>query len=210
MADATFPLLSSARVREAVPPLVRAFDDSPIMRYLMPQPRVRRIGTTGFFRAILRDAIPFSTAWVAEIDGKIVGAAVWLPANAYPPSSRRKARQFGAMLTRAPISPFGMARSVRYLNVVEAVHPHEPHWYLALLGIDPGHQGHGLGTQLLAPALRRSDEEGLPCYLETDKERNLAFYARHRFDLRDTLHPAGASAPPTWTMWRTPKELGQA
>ena len=195
-------------VRETIPPLVRAFDDSPIMRYLMPSPRIRRIGTTGFFRGILRDALPFKTVWAAKVDGVIVGAAVWLPAHAYPPSAARKARQLGSLLPSAPLAPFGMARSLRYLNEVEAVHPHEPHWYLALLGVDPSHQARGLGTLLLEPALRRSDEEGLPCYVETDKERNLAFYARHRFDRRDTLHPAGASAPPTWTMWRTSSEPG--
>ena len=28
-------------------------------------------------------------------------------------------------------------RLMRYLALVEGKHPHEPHWYLAILGVDP-------------------------------------------------------------------------
>ena len=44
-----------------------------------------------------------------------------------------------------------------------------------LLGTDPLVQGKGVGGQLLQPALDRADADGVPCYLETQKERNLSF-----------------------------------
>ena len=75
-----------------------------------------------------------------------------------------------------------------------------------MLGVEPSAQGKGLGGRLLEPVLQQADSEGLPAYLETDKERNLAFYARFRFGLVDTLWPDGPDAPPEWTMWRDPKE----
>ena len=63
------------------------------------------------------------------------------------------------------------------------VHPHEPHWYLAVLGTDPSFQRTGAGTALLEPVLARVDAEGLPAYLETQKEANLAWYGRFGFDV---------------------------
>ena len=40
-----------------------------------------------------------------------------------------------------------------------------------------------LGSTLLEHGLRRADETGRPCYLETFAERNVPFYLRHGFEL---------------------------
>jgi GNAT superfamily N-acetyltransferase len=92
---------------------------------------------------------------------------------------------------------------MRYLTASDKVHPKDLHWYLSVLGVDPRRQGEGLGGRLLDHVLDRLDHEGIPAYLETDKERNLAWYARRRFELRETLHPV-RGGPPVWTMWRDP------
>ena len=58
------------------------------------------------------------------------------------------------------------------------------------------------GTALIRPGLELCDREGLPAYLETGKERNLAFYGRHGFRVTDEVRlPKG---PPVWFMWRDP------
>ncbi|MFZ0555634.1 MAG: GNAT family N-acetyltransferase [Nitrososphaeraceae archaeon] len=36
-------------------------------------------------------------------------------------------------------------------------HPKEPHWYFPLLGVDPLHQGNGLGSALLQHTLAVCD-----------------------------------------------------
>ncbi|MGZ4675445.1 MAG: GNAT family N-acetyltransferase [Acidimicrobiia bacterium] len=193
--------LQLAQIRVTAEVLTRAFEDSPIMEYLLPKPRPRVIGMRAFFIGGLVDAIKHAEAWVATVDGAVVGGAVWQPPGAYPPGAGRQFRQMLHLLAVAPVAPFALVRSLRYLRVVEAVHPKAEHWYLATLGVDPSHQGKGYGTRLLEPVLARVDEMGLPTYLETDKERNLAYYARFRFAETDQLFPA-ASGPPTWTMWR--------
>lgn len=203
MSEITFARLDRARIPEAAEPLVRAFDDSPIMQYLMPHPSIRRLGMRRFFRAVLEDALPFGEVWGARVDGAIAGVAVWLPPRRYPPSIRRQLRRLVAIARFAPVAPASLVRSLRFLRAVERVHPEAEHWYLATLGVDPPHQGHGLGSGLLAEVLGRADETGLPAYLETDKDRNLAYYARFRFTITDTLHPT-RKGPPTWTMWREP------
>jgi GNAT superfamily N-acetyltransferase len=183
--------------------LVRAFDDSPIMRYLLPGERLRAHGLRTFFRAAFDDALPFGEVWAATIDGAVVGTAVWLPPGRYPATGMRAVRQLAALSTLAPRAPRRLPRSLRYLREVERVHPKEPHWYLGFLGVDPPLQGQGIGTRLLEAVLPRVDESGEAAYLETDRDRNIPYYARQRFELVDTVHPA-ADGPPTWTMWRAP------
>jgi ribosomal protein S18 acetylase RimI-like enzyme len=82
----------------------------------------------------------------------------------------------------------------------------EPHWYLMILGVDPAHQGAGIGSALIAPTLAEADAAGLPCYLETAKERNLAFYRRHGFDVRHEAHIPGGG-PKVWMMAREAKKV---
>lgn len=197
-----------AQIRTTAEVLARAFDDSPIMQYLLPRDRARIIGMRAFFIAGLVDAHKHGEVWVATEDDVVVGGAVWLPPGAYPPSSGRQARQMIHLLAVAPVAPLALRRSLRYLRVVEAEHPKAAHWYLATLGVDPTRQGQGYGNQLLDAVLARTDEVGLPTYLETDKERNLAYYVRHRFVEVDRLEPV-PGAPPTWTMWRDPQPRSQ-
>ena len=75
--------------------------------------------------------------------------------------------------------------------------------YLSIIGTDPAAQGRGVGSALLEPVLRQCDEDGIPAYLESSKERNVAYYARHGFRVRDELTlPRG---PRMWLMWREPR-----
>jgi GNAT superfamily N-acetyltransferase len=79
----------------------------------------------------------------------------------------------------------------------------QAHWHLLVLGVDPAQQGQGIGHQLLQPVLQEADACGVPCYLETSLERNLAFYTRYRFEL--LAHgqvPKGG--PYCWAMRRPP------
>ena len=59
------------------------------------------------------------------------------------------------------------------------------HWHLQLLGVDPGCHGSGHASALLRPMLARIDEEHLPCYLDTQNERNVALYRHFGFEVAD-------------------------
>lgn len=59
----------------------------------------------------------------------------------------------------------------------------DPHWYLQFLAIDPQHQGKGYASSLLKAMINRSNNEGLPIYLETQNERNVSIYQHFGFKM---------------------------
>jgi len=89
------------------------------------------------------------------------------------------------------------------LGGVERLHPHETHFYLSVLGVDPACQRRGIGSRLLAPGLELCDREGVGAYLETARERNVVFYQRHGF--RTTHEVVLPRGPRLWLMWREPR-----
>jgi len=58
-----------------------------------------------------------------------------------------------------------------------------PHWYLLSVGTRPERQGQGLGKSLLEQGTAQADAAGLPCYLETATEENVAFYSKRGFEV---------------------------
>ena len=163
--------------------LGRAFFDDPLFGYFVPNLVHQTKGLLGFMSGAVKDASPFGEVWVAHTAGKVAGAAVWLPPGAYPRSTKRE-----IMTNVRAVPAFARAggrvgQSLKLLAAVDKAHKDvgAPHYYLAVLGSDPAFQRTGAGTAVLAPVLERCDAEGLPAYLETQKEENIAYYARHRF-----------------------------
>ena len=60
-----------------------------------------------------------------------------------------------------------------------------------------------LATALLAPVLARCDEDGDFAYLETQKEANVAWYARAGFTVVDEIRLE--ATPPVWCLRRGPQ-----
>lgn len=182
--------------------LARAFDDSPITRWILPSRRVRPFALRSFFGSGARDAHRNGRVWVASDGGRILGASVWLPPGTYPLATARELRTSWPILRLLPLAPAALRRALQYQAAAARAHPRIEHWYLVAIGVDPDRQGAGLGTRLLAPGLAAADEDGLPAYLETEKERNLPFYGRHRFAVEQHLVEPVPSAPQIWTMLR--------
>ena len=71
-----------------------------------------------------------------------------------------------------------------------------------MLGTEPSAQGRGIGSALMAPMIERCEAEGLPAYLESSKESNLAFYHRQGFEVTREFPVHGGRGPSMWFMWR--------
>lgn len=191
---------TSRDVGELVGVLTRAFDDDPVARFMFRGERRRRRGLPKFFSIQLRHMyLEAGEVWTTA---DTVGAALWGPPGKPRPGLRD-------LWYLSPLVPhlIGLGRALgdagRLLAEVDRRRPRQAHWYLATIGTDPQRQGQGVGSALLAPVLRRCDEDGVPAYLESSKERNLAFYGRHRFEVvGDYQVPDG---PKLWFMWREPR-----
>jgi GNAT superfamily N-acetyltransferase len=96
----------------------------------------------------------------------------------------------------------GIARGFRVGVALERLRAEEPHAYVAILGTAPEAQGRGLGSGLLAGVAARCDAQGVPLRLETASEGNLAFYARHGFEIADEGVVAGGG-PRLWALRRS-------
>ncbi len=180
--------------------LTRAFDDDPVARFMFRGERRRRRGLPRFFTIQLRHMyLGDDEVWTTD---DVAGAALWGPPGKAKPGLRD-------LWHLSPLVPdlLGLGRALpdagRLLAEVDRRRPEQPHWYLATLGTEPARQGQGVGSAILQPVLRRCDEEGVPAYLESSKERNLAFYGRHRFEVTGEYQvPDG---PKIWFMWRDPR-----
>jgi hypothetical protein len=178
--------------------LARAFYDDPVMEFLIPEEasRQRRVGV--FFEVALTiQHLPQGSVYT---DTDRAGGAMWDPPGHWK-------MRFGQILRGSPkmITAFGrkVPRALRVLSTIEREHPRAPHWYLAVLGTDPVHQGKGVGSSLLAPVLDRCDQDGTGAYLESSKHSNIAFYRRHGFEVTGEIVLPGG--PTVWPMWRDPR-----
>jgi GNAT superfamily N-acetyltransferase len=179
--------------------LVRTFFDDPVIMHIFRNVGRRPEGLRRYFSTQMRaDYLPFGGCYTT--DG-YEGAAIWAPAG------KPLLTGIKAITTMLPVFPFVAAHLVttlRMLKLIESLHPHEPHWYLATLGTAPEVQGQGVGTALMRPVLDHCDANGLPAYLESSKERNVPFYSRHGFKVVKEV-PLPGGGPTIWTMWRDPQ-----
>lgn len=205
MAELTISHLQPSQVRQAAEALARAFDDDPLVKFLLPHPVHRPRVLTATFSAQIRDGVSAGEVWAAFDGPAPVATAVWVPPEAWPVSLSRQLRVLAAALAPGPRAVPAALRAapgfVRTMAKAERLHPERPQWYLSLLGTDPRYQGQGAASRALAPVLERCDAQGLHAYLETGTSRNLAWYSRHGFVMIEELRPL-RNGPPMWTMER--------
>lgn len=194
--------LSIADIDDIVATAARAFTIDPMFGYLARDRLHAHRLLPGLLSGVSHDLAHHGMGWVAEDADGVTGVAGWCPPGTLPRGLRRD----GAIALRGLRAGVRLAHPVRGLRLlahVEKSHPHDEHWYLALLTVDPQRQGRGLGSALIQPGLDRADDDGLPAYLETQKESNISWYARFGFELTRTIELR--ATPPVWCLTRQPR-----
>ena len=199
----TIVSLEGARVAMAAAVATRAFANDPMFTYIFPNAARRLAPLRRFMGAALRYGVLFGEVATTTDNA---GTALWLAPNQ---TNVTPAHMLRSGMAALPIT-VGVGAFRRFLTVVsygERVHAQivrEPHWYLLNLAVDPPRWRQGIGSALLAPVLARADQNGQPCYLETNNPSNLPFYARHRFEVAHAGQvPNGG--PAFWGLLRRPQ-----
>ncbi|MBS9536042.1 GNAT family N-acetyltransferase [Mycobacterium sp. M1] len=183
--------------------LGRAFHDDPISVWMLPDDASRTARLGGYFGTATRHhhLAGGGVAVAHDNDGTVGAAALWDPPH-------RWKEPWGTRLRMLPglLGAFGTRLLAAHTvgSLLEANHPEEPHWYLAVIGSDPAVRGRGFGQAVMQPRLDQCDAEHCPAYLESSKLENVPYYERFGFTVTGEIHlPNGG--PTLWKMWRAPR-----
>ena len=194
--------LGVSQADEATAVLTRAFLDDPMDIFLFPSPVERE---ELIYKFILRNVEHALVRGEVYLASPSAGAAVWLfPGDADRPkfSPGQDPRiNLANEMTGGSFDRLGMiaeATGKKHREIMQG-----QHFYLLFLGVQPIYKRTGIGSALLHGMLRRADDSGLPCYLETMKEENLAFYRKHGFKVAaQEVIPGGLRF---WALARPPR-----
>jgi ribosomal protein S18 acetylase RimI-like enzyme len=134
---------------------------------------------------------------------RLEGIAVWVPPGKWTMTLH------GLLLsgTLNPIIKMGLKTELKMMPLDKFMEDKHrelapfPHWYLALLGVDPQYHKQGYASKLLRPMLDKIDSDNMPCFLETASEKNYLMYQHFGFEIIDeyVLPKAGIRL---WAMMR--------
>ena len=160
--------------------LGRAFFADPLYTYIYPDGDERRNRLSYDFAFLTRYGHRFG---IVIVTPERTGCAIWLPPGetAFLPE---RAAQVSIPFATPPLSDGAQARWDTFIGTIEPMHHQlmpDPHWYLVVVGVEPAHQGQGIGSAVLAPIVAQANHVHQPCYLETLQAKNLSFYKKHGF-----------------------------
>lgn len=180
--------------------LARAFYKDPFYVYIMPDDQKRMEQLQWWYKIFLKYTFAYGDLYISA---NKKGAALWLgPKKPVPDFVKLALKGLIAYPFRIGFQNF--RRMLAVSSEWEALHRKERHmhYYLLVIGVDPSAQRKGLGGMLMKDQLKKADEEGLFCYLETVTEENVMFYQKNRFYVVKEGKIGGGH--PYWIMKRAP------
>lgn len=138
-------------------------------------------------------------SWCITEGGEPIGVLAGSAPGLWPPPNLRSL----FVLAPGPLlaGPAVLARSLGAERVFERGYPDYDVFVVVIFGVRRAHQRRGLGRRLMAEAIARADDAGVPAFLWTSNPDNLPYYRSHGYDVvgEETKLPGGAS---NWFMER--------
>jgi ribosomal protein S18 acetylase RimI-like enzyme len=181
----------------AIATVVAAFLTDPVTRWVYPDARQYITGFPRIVEAFGGRAFDNGSAHSAP---ELQAVALWLPPGVEPDGDAM------GQIMGETVSELLLEHLFGFSEKQSSLHPHEPHWYLPLIGVDPFHQGRGLGSALLSHATAIADAARLPAYLEATNLNNRRLYERHGFEVVGEIQYG--SSPMMYGMHREPQKTG--
>ncbi len=194
--------LALSQLASAAEVMAQAFFEDPFFLFTISDEARRRQVLPWLYQRLLRYGMHYGKV---HTTASLAGTALWLGPS-HPDLVLWGTLWTGMCLLLLKLAPEELKLNMRLSSYAANMHRNAlsgPHWYLYGLGVDPSCQGQGIGQALLQPILAQADRDHLPCYLDTNNERNIPFYERSGFEvvLQGRADPAG---PRVWGMLRQP------
>ena len=162
--------------------LSRSFDDNKSVNYVIKQDgkrkeRVRKLMEYSFDVCHLFGEVFLS-------DDKNGCALILLP--------DKKKTSFKSILLDVKLifKSLGLANIKKTLDresKIKRLHSDGLMYHLWYIGVEPGHQNKGIGSDLLRDVLNESDKTNRPVYLETSTTKNIIWYEKFGFRIYNEL-----------------------
>ena len=173
--------LTLADVEEAAQVIAQAFQNDPLITFMLPFKSTR-------IRTLLRFFRPYGEINIRNgrgygVGGPLQGVAYWeFPGQGSTSVSIRSLGKFLPLLfTMYPIGVFRARVVLEKTDALHAKYAAEPHYYLDNLGVLPSAQGKGYSSKLLRPILERADAQQVMAYTDTVAPTNVPFYEHFGF-----------------------------
>ena len=193
--------LDKRNMEKASQMFTRAFYNDPFSLYAFPDTKERDSRLIYMNEMSLRYGMRYGMVYAPS--ERTEGGAIWMPPGKWEMSIP------GIFLSGAlsSIIKMGIDAELKmmpldnYMSLKHKKLAPFPHWYLALLAVEPQYQKQGYAGKLLRGMLDEIDKEGSPAYLETDSEKNYLMYQHFGFEIIDefVLPKAGIRL---WAMLR--------
>ena len=170
-----------------------AFSANPVARWIFTEAKQYMESWPLMIDAFGGKAFENGTAYMSE---QTEGAILWLPPGVHQDIDHI------VNLFEQTVHPDLLGEIAVMVEQMEAYHPKEEHWYLALAGVDPRYWGQGVGGALLKHSLKEVDEQGIIAYLESSDSLNISLYERHGFEVIGKTETD--DIPPQFAMLRKP------
>lgn len=200
------PPASRAEVGPIGPVLAAAFLDDPVWIGIGPRSRRHRALTNrlSFWGSVRASARHRARIRIAQGGGggpaAPAGATISFEPGTWPPPDRAFAWELPWALASGPLP---LRRGMRADAIMRRTHVRHTHMYLWFIGVDPPLHGRGIGRALMVDVHRRSEELGLPTYLETGTEANVGFYESFGYEVLGEIAMPGDAR-----MWRMERPAG--
>ena len=180
---------------KALQTILISFSSDPFVRWFWPQAS-NYVNCLPAFEAFGGGSIDCESAYTTD---NFEGVAFW-----FPPGNGPNEEAFVSFLEKTAVDS-SLEDGFRTFESMDQYHPDGPCWYLPLIGVDPVHQGSGVGSELMKHALKRCDEEGLPSYLESTNPKNISLYNRYGFEVMGEIQCG--KCPVVTPMIREPQKI---
>jgi ribosomal protein S18 acetylase RimI-like enzyme len=169
-------------------------------RWALPEDgRVQRL--TRWHELAAHGAVATRTGWVSE---EVTSVALWRPPDGAPGTAPLPADVREALARELPYLSGHRAPVVTDTDRLVAAHlPDGPHWQLLQLATRPTARRRGLGSAVLAPALARCDEDGVPAAAVAWSWAAAGYLRSEGFEVTAKLETADG-AMPVWVLVRRP------